>query len=212
MALLFSCKEGNQSMKDKAEAETFHLVKNGHIKKRLSTINNKDIYTKYEYNDSKSASLIIENSFPRGGMKYAAPNGEVYRYAVFWTRIINETDNILELKIDFPINSYEVPSLPSKYFKIVIPPDTMVPEKVSLFNYGLTDLESFLDTDIYKAASLERIINSKESTGFYVVMLCVVEGAKGTLRTGLSLNEGNLTYTINGKEIHCGSIAIKKTP
>jgi hypothetical protein len=26
---------------------------------------------------------------------------EVYNYAVFWTRIINETDNPLELKIEF---------------------------------------------------------------------------------------------------------------
>jgi len=209
--LLFSCKQGKESMKDKAEAETFHSVKNDPIKKGLSTISKKDIYTKYEYNDSKGASLIIQNSFPRGGMKYAGPNNEVYNYAVFWTRIINETDNILELKMDFPINSYEVPSLPGKYFKILVPPDTMVPEKAPLFNYGLTNLESFLDKNIYKAASLKRTINSKESTGFYVVMLCVIEGAKGTLRTGLSLNEKNLTYTINDTGIKCGSIIIKKT-
>lgn len=212
MALLFSCKQGKESMKDKAEAETFHLVKNGHSKKQLTSSSDKNIYTKYEYNDSKGASLIIQNSLPRGGMKYSGPNNEVYNYAVFWTRIINETDNILELKIDFPINSYEIPSLPGKYFKILVPPDTMGPEKAPLFNYGLTNLESFLNKNIYKAASLKRNINSKESTGFYVVMLCVIEGAKGTLRTGLSLNEKNLTYTINGTEIKCGSIVIKKTP
>jgi len=210
--LLFSCKQGKESMKDKSEGETLHLVKNGHSKKQLTSSNDKNIYTKYEYNDSKGASLIIQNSFPRGGMKYAGPNGEVYRYAVFWTRIINETDNILELKINFPINSYEIPSLPGKYFKILVPPDTMVAEKAPLFNYGLTNLESFLDKNIDKSASLKRTINSKESTGFYVVMLCVIEGAKGTLRTGLSLNEKNLTYTINGTEIKCGSIVIKKTP
>src|SRR6266513_3845048 len=103
------------------------------------------IDTKYEYTDSNGASLIIQNSFPRGGVKYTDPNGEVYVYAVFWTRIINETDNPLKLKIDFPVDSYEVPSLPGKYFKILVPRDTMTLDKEPLFNYGLTDLESFLD-------------------------------------------------------------------
>src|ERR1700712_1062172 len=76
------------------------------------------IYTKYEYTDSIGKRLIIQNSFPRGGMKYTDPDGEVYVYAVFWTRIINETDNPLELKIHFPVDSYEVPSLTGKYYKI----------------------------------------------------------------------------------------------
>ena len=58
-------------------------------------------------------------------MKYTNHNGDVYVYAVFWTRVINETDNSLELNIAFPVDSYEVPFLPGKYFKILIPPDTM---------------------------------------------------------------------------------------
>jgi hypothetical protein len=62
-----------------------------------------------------------------------------YVYAVFWTRTINETDNPQELKIDFPVNSYEVPSLPGKYFKILVPPDTMTLDKEPLFNHGLTE-------------------------------------------------------------------------
>jgi hypothetical protein len=41
------------------------------------------IDTKYEYTDSNGASLIIQNSFPRGRVKYTDPNGEVYNYAVF---------------------------------------------------------------------------------------------------------------------------------
>ena len=167
------------------------------------------IDTKYEYTDSNGASLIIQNSFPRGGVKYTDPNGEVYVYAVFWTRIINETDNPLKLKIDFPVDSYEVPSLPGKYFKILVPRDTMTLDKEPLFNYGLTDLESFLDNSIHKSSSLKRTINPKESSGFYVVMLCLIEGAHGTLRTGLSLKGQNLFYRINDKEIHCGSINLK---
>ena len=178
------------------------------------------IDTKYEYTDSNGASLIIQNSFPRGGVKYTDPNGEVYYYAVFWTQLINGTDNPLELKINFPIDSYEVPSLPGKYFEILVPADTMTLDKFPLFNYGLTDLKSFLDNSIHKLSSLKRTINPKESSGFYVVMLCLIEGAHGTMRTGLSLKGQNLSYRIkldgsksnsksNDKEIHCGSINLK---
>jgi hypothetical protein len=171
--------------------------------------NEKDIYTKYEYIDSIGKRLIIQNGFPRGGIKYTDPNGEVYMYAIFWTRIINETDNPLELRIDFPVDSYEVPSLPGKYYKILVPPDTMTLDKFPLFNYGLTDLKSFLDNSIHKSSSLKRTINPKESSGFYVVILCLVEGAHGTMRTGLSLKEQNLFYSVNDKEIHCGKINLK---
>jgi hypothetical protein len=128
--------------------------------------NEKGIDTKYEYTESNGARLIIQNGFPRGGMKYTDPNGETYVYAVFWTRIINETDNPLELKFDFPVNSYEVPSLPGTYYKILVPPDTMTLDKFPLFNYGLTDLESFLDNSIHKPSLLKRTIHPKESSGF----------------------------------------------
>ena len=110
--------------------------------------------------------------------------------------------------------------LPGKYFQILVPPDTMTLDKFPLFNYGLTDLESFLDNSIHKPSLLKRTIHPKESSGFYVVILCLVEGAHGTMRTGLSLKGQNLFYRIkldgsksnsksNDKEIHCGSINLK---
>jgi hypothetical protein len=179
--------------------------------------NEPDIHSKYEYVDSIGKRLIIQNGLPRGGIRYTDPNGEVYHYAIFWTQIINETDNRLELKIHFPVDSYEVPSLPGKYYKILVPPDTMTLDKFPLFKYGLTDLESFLDNSIHKPSSLKRTINPKESSGFYVVMLCLVEGAHGTMRTGLRLKGQDLFYRIKNdgsksntkssdKEINCGSI------
>lgn len=183
-----------------------------------------NFHTKYEYTDSTGKRLIIQNGFPRGGSRYTDPNGEVYGYAVFWTRIINETDNPLELKIDF-VNSYEVPSLPGKYFKILVHPDTMTRDKENLFNYGLTNSDSFLDNSIHKPSSLKRTINPKESSGFYVLKLSLTtEGARGggdILRTGLSLKGQDLFYRvsvynstappslISEKEIDCGSINLK---
>src|SRR3954468_3428684 len=55
------------------------------------------IDTKYEYTDSDGKNLIIQNSFPKGE-GYTDPNGKEYFKTIFWTRIINETDNPLELK------------------------------------------------------------------------------------------------------------------
>jgi hypothetical protein len=201
-ARLCSSGQGSKSTPNTVDTKTLNSTKNVQSQKP-------SIYSKYEYTDSIGRSLIIQNSLPRGGLKYTDRNGDVYVYAVFWTRITNETDNPLELKIDFPVDSYEIPFLPGKYFKILVPPDTMTLDKEPVFNYGLTDLGSFLDKSIHKSSSLKRTINPKESSGFYVVMLCLIEGAHGTLRTGLSLKGQNLFYRINDKEIHCGSINLK---
>jgi hypothetical protein len=64
------------------------------------------ICTKYEYTDSIGKSLIIQNSFPKGGTKYTDPDGEVYNYVVFFTRIINEIDSPLELRDYFDLCSW----------------------------------------------------------------------------------------------------------
>ena len=212
---LSSCGGQNQtnSPKENIKADTKDIVTS-------PGSNDPNIHTKYEYADSIGKRLIIQNSFPRGGMKYTDPNGEVYVYAVFWTRIINETDNPLELKIDFPVDSYEVPWLPGRYYKVLVPPDKLTFDKEDLFNYGLADLESFLDKSIHRSSSLNRTINPKESSGFYIVVLSLIEGAGGTMRTGLSLKGQNLFYRIkidgsksntksNDKEIHCGNINLK---
>lgn len=202
---LFSCKEGSKSRLDTVDTKALDSVKNIENKKQAAL--NKAIYTKYGYKDSKGASLIIENSLPKGGLKYI--NGKEYVYVVFWTRINNQTANPLELKMNFPVDSYEIPALPDQYFKILLPPNEMTYEKIPLFNYGLKDLNSFLDKNTHKSSSLKRTINSKQSRSFYVVLLCVTKGAHGTLRTGLSLKGQNLFYAINDREIHCGNINLK---
>jgi hypothetical protein len=178
--------------------------------------------TQYEYADPIGASLVIENGFPRGVTKYTDANGDLYIYATFWTRVVNETANPLELKINFPVNAYEPPWLPGKYYQLLVLPDTMTVDKESLFNYGLPDLKFFLDSSMHKPSSLERTVNPKESNGFYVILLSRInEVTEGALRTGLSLKGQNLFYrvslikgpkpiTIIGeKEIHCGSINLK---
>ncbi len=169
---------------------------------------------------NKTKDVSIQNSFPKGVTKYTGFNGKVYNYLVFFTRIFNETNNPLELKIAFPVDSYEVPSLPGKYFKIFLPPDTMTLDKEPLFNYGLGDLKSFLDKNIDRPSSLNITISPEGSSAFYVVVLCLVEGAHGVMRAGLSQKGQDLFYKIkidgssshtksSDKEIRVGSIDFK---
>jgi hypothetical protein len=77
-----------------------------------------------------------------------------------------------------------------------------------MYDYGLT-IKSFLDNNLYKSSSLKRTINQKGSSVFYVVTLSN-RGVGGIIRTGLSIKEQNLFYRINGKEIPCGKINLKK--
>ena len=169
---------------------------------------NEKYHTKYEYTDSTGKGLIIQNSFPRGGLTYADPSGKVYVYAIFWTRITNETATPVKCTIDFPADSFELPSSADRYFKLFLPADTMTLEKEHLFNYGLADLKSYLDTGLNRPSSLKRTIDPKESSSFYVITL-FNKGVDGTLRTGLGLKEQDLFYRINDKEIHCGKINLK---
>jgi hypothetical protein len=177
-------------------------------------------YTKYEYTDSIGKRLIIQNSLPRG-RKYTDPKGKEYFKAIFWTRLINETDNPLELKIDFPVDSFEVPWLPGRYYKILVPPDTMTIDKEALYDYGLTGFKPFFDNSNHPS-SLKRIIKPKESSGFYVAILSRInDGAPGALRTELSIKGQDLFYKVSvvkgpapvsliaEKEISCGSISSK---
>ena len=198
-ATLFSCKQA--STPETFEIETVHTVR------------------KYEYADARGKRVLIENSLSRGG-SYVGPNGEEYSKIMFWTRIINDTDKPLELNIDLPIHSYEVPTLPGKYYKIFIPSDTMTLEKEPLQDYGMKDCKSFLDTNIHNPSHLKRTITPSESTGFYVILL-FEKGVSGLSRTGLHLKGQNLYYKVtrytgkqgitfvDEKEINCGSINLK---
>ncbi len=211
----FSCGQANKSTPETVEMETPTSVKN--------VQNNKDIYTKYEYTDSNGKSITIQNGYPRGGLNYTDPTGKTYSYALFWTRIINETVNPLELKIDFPVDLYEIPGVPGNHYKVLVPPDTFTIDKESLYDYGLIGLKSFLDNNIFKPSLINRTVNQKESTGFYAIVLShTTEGAPHfTLRTGLNLNGQNLFYKVSRydntpahslmdeKQISCGSISLK---
>lgn len=198
--LFFSCENKNKSMVESTNKKTVS-------KKNIKNPSDKNIYSKYEYTDSKGKNLIIKNSFPKGGMRYTDAKGKQYVYAVFWTQIINETSNPLELNIDFPSEAFEYPASSGNYIRLFNPADTFTLDKEPLFNYGL-EVKSFLDKAIDKSSSLKRTINPNESTAFYVVTLST-KGVNGPIRTGFSIEGQNLFYKINDKEISCGRINLK---
>ncbi|HEY4628076.1 MAG TPA: hypothetical protein VIH02_02200 [Flavobacterium sp.] len=205
---LFSCKQSIKPKPDTVGIENLDSTRNVKSQKPSAKHNENNFYTKYEYNESNGERLIIQNSFPKSGINYTDPNGKKYRYAVFWTRITNETINPIELTIDFPLDSFEIPSSSGNYMKLLLPSDTMTIDKEPFYDYGLT-IKSFLDNNIHKSSSLKRTINPKDSSAFYVVTLSNL-GVDGTLRTGFSLKGQNLFYTINDKEILCGKIDLTK--
>ena len=180
-------------------------TENDNSQKPQTLHDEKYIDTQNEYTDSIGNRVIIQNSFPKGGLKYTDTNGKDFVYAIFWTHITNETANLLELKINFPADSFELPSSTDISFKIFLPSEAMTPDKLPLFNYGLSGLESLLDNGFHNSSSLKKTINPNGSCMFYVVTL-FNQGVEGVVRAELSLKEQNLFYRINDKEINCGQI------
>jgi hypothetical protein len=208
---LFSCGQGSQSTPNTitVEKETLESTENDKSQKLLTLHDEKYIDTQNEYPDSNGKRVIIQNSLPKGGLKYTDTNSKDFVYAIFWTHITNETANPLELKINFPADSFELPSSAEIYFKIFLPSEAMTPDKLPLFNYGLAGLEYLLDKGFHNASSLEKTIKPNGSYMFYVVTL-FNQGVDGVVRAELSLKERNLFYRINDKVINCGQINLSK--
>jgi hypothetical protein len=162
------------------------------------------------YTDSTGVVAIIQNSLPKGGGRYTDSIGKDFAYVVFWTRVINETAVPLDLTVNFPADSFAISSLSGSYLKVFLPSDTMTLDKVQLYDYGLTGLESFLDANFNKPTMLQRTINSKEEWIFYIGIL--IHQASGTIRTELVAKERSLFYRINLLEstlIPCGQIVLR---
>lgn len=205
---IISCKESNKSTSETSATGYQEVGQTKEVlveKTFFNKIEDKYIHTKYEYNNSTEKQLLIQNSYPKGGLKYTDSRGKDFTYAIFWTQITNKADYQLDLNIEFSGDSLELPNSLSTYFKLFLPEETMTPEKVPLFNYGLENLKLSLDNDFDKPSSLQKTINSKESCIFYVVVL-TNKGVDGVVRAGFSLEDQNVLFRFNKKEIKCGYI------
>ena len=189
-----------------------------------------------ELDTFEDKSLIIQNSYPKGG-RYLNPLGVAYGYVVFWTRIINHTAFPLEIDLHFSADSFPIinkvvppfknvldvstPSLATvnptnKYFKLFLLSDTMALDKIPLLDYGATGISSFLDTCLHESTSQNKIIEPRETYLFYVgIFLCVPDN--GPVRTGFVIQDQQLFYSVSIDRqldervlIPCGWINLKE--
>lgn len=101
------------------------------------------INTKW-YSENSSNGVIIQNSLNKGGL-YTGPVKKHFNISnlIYFTRVVNKTGNPLELTIHFSADSIPIPNAPNTYVKLFLSSDRMTLDKQNLFNYGVTDLESF---------------------------------------------------------------------
>lgn len=172
--------------------------------------------------ETVTQGVIIQNSLPKGAPQTDS-RGKTFGVAIFWTRVINESDSALELTINFPVDSLEILSSTDSYLKVFLLSDTMTLDKVPLYNYGVTGLRSLLDTGLNKPTMLQRSIHPKEECLFYVAAVrfqvpgthrAKVHQGSGVIRTGFVLKEQDLFYKISidldSEVIPCGHLVFKK--
>lgn len=154
----------------------------------------------YEYTDPEGKRVVVQNHLPRGGVRYTGPDGQSYGLVVFWSQFTNETNQPLEVEISIPDTVFDFPHPEPRYLKLLVPGDTMTKEKTSLINYGIGQLEAFMNSNFYKPSFLKRTIGPNSSSGFHVVLLTKTDStvkSYGTLRTGFSLKGQDLYYRVS---------------
>ncbi len=160
-----------------------------------------------KYPANQGNSLSITNSLPKGGA-VVDKNGKKIGYRVFWTRIRNHSLTPIHLKVSFK----EVRFLKSKEspMKLVLPKDPMREEKIPLFDYGLTRLQSLFEDTSQTLSITQKKIGPKEDYYFYV---SVFLQDKGAARAAFIVKGKDLFYQFTmGDEtalIRCGSLEFK---
>ncbi|SHF25825.1 hypothetical protein SAMN03080594_103111 [Arenibacter palladensis] len=216
-----SCKQKSTSKTEKVAIQS-EIKTIAHSNKGQPSRNHdfeKYIYADTTYTLVNGKRITIQNSFPKGGMiepnglQYSNSAGKLHGFAAFWTRIINETDIPLELNINVPADSFPIFTPPDSYLKLFLPKEKFSVNKLSKFNYGLTEIKSYLDANFDNASILQKTINPNEEYIFYVITLSYE--AAGTPRAGLILKEQDLYYKMSiaphgSGIIPLGTITLKK--
>jgi len=221
IAWLYSCDQGSKSKTEKTAIES-KLRTTAHSNMGQQSKNHdlqKYIYADTTYILTNGKGITIQNSFPKGGMikpdgtQYYDPNGKLYAFASFWTRIINETDVPVELNINIPADSFPIFAPPNSFLKLFLPIEQFSLDNLSKFNYGLIEIESFLDRNFDNASNLKKTIKPNEEHIFY--MMALTYNASGTPRAGLLMKEQGLYYEMGvapygSGMVPIGTITLKK--
>ena len=106
--------------------------------------------------------MEISNSLPKGGGIYLDTNENTYSYVIFWHKVTNTSEVPMELTMEFPSESLKIFASQESFVRLFFPMETMTSENIGLTDYGLLDLEGFLDDQFHKPSKLEKIINPKD--------------------------------------------------
>lgn len=202
--VLFSC-EGNKNSESKTISDNIQsepLILN-QVDSAHNYSKEEFIDSQFEYSDSIGNSLLVQNSFPKGGQKYTDPEGNKYTYAVFWTRISNRTNQNLRINLNLPTEAQSLTSSPEIRFNLILAPVSMSEDKIHQMNYGLSNIDFILDNTLGQVPEFDQKIQPNESEMFYMIVL-TSQGIDGTIRSSLQLENQDLIYHINQTEINVG--------
>jgi hypothetical protein len=167
------------------------------------------IDSEMKFTDSKGNLVKFIHSLPKGGGQVYY-KGKKYGYIVFWTHVINQSATPIELQVKFPEVTYF--KSPESYIYIVLPRETMNQEKVQLFDYGLTNLQSLVNDETNQLSMLQKKISPKEDYYFYEAVLIHINLSRSA-RSKFEVKDKNLFYKISmGSDttlIPCGSLTFK---
>ncbi|MEM6380757.1 MAG: hypothetical protein AAF705_21420 [Bacteroidota bacterium] len=225
MAVMFSsCKQSEQSKPDqepeKVETSPANPIQLSSVDVQPGVPIEAQVHTTYSYLDENEKGIIILNGYPKGGGEiepggirgYNDHRGIHYGSAIYWSCFINQTDSPMELSATFPSDSFLVPNKTDAFYKLFLPSDTLEVERISLYNYGIEGLKTFLDENFDQGSSIQRNIAPGDSCYIYINSLMHMPNSRhGGIRSGFFLKGEELHYrfTINpeGKmEFACGSL------
>jgi len=217
-----SCLEGDKSSNTTVKIDAEKEGSTNEVEPLLHTLDIvSQIDTEQKYTHSSGQEILIQNSFPKGGFLadssipgYYDPSGTRFGFGIFWSRVFNKSDEPIRLNLTLPADSIPTPDSADSYYKLFITPDEMTKDQLPLFSYGVTGLQSFLDSSFHKPTALNTIIEPHDECIFSVVMISH-KLEHGAVRSGLILKEEKLFYR---KSVHpyetrlipCGEIVFKK--
>lgn len=119
------------------------------------------------YSEYQKEGIIIQNSYPKGG-PYTGPTQKHYHYSylVFYTRVENKSLKPIEINIAYSAEAIQIPKSPHTFMKLFLPEVEMRPEKINLFSYGITQINSFDEP-----TQLKKVIQPQQEAYFYTVAL-----------------------------------------
>lgn len=167
--------------------------------------------------------ITIRINGPRGSV-YKDSSGKEFGFRVFKTHLINDTIIPIELTINFsndsivlPTDSITSPVIPKsdRYVKVFLFPRSMMPDKhEEVYNYGISGIESFLDTGLNKPTSMKIVIQPKQDYILYIGALLYPEFQRA--HSKMLIERQNLVYRIlldpplDSALIPCGRVVFKK--